>query len=205
MRSALTATLAVLALGALAGCGAGDESVATLSITSTPSTPSAPGGGGGGGTGSVAPPGVPTTSEGKPADAASARVIRGWSRALGRGDVRRAAWFFALPSRVRNGASLVLDTPGKRVLFNAALPCGARPTKLERAQDGYTIVDYQLGDRPGPGGSTGGCAGPARTAIRVRDGRIVDWYRLENPPSGTPGTPPSPPPESSPDGPARIT
>ncbi|MCW3041522.1 MAG: hypothetical protein JWM31_3427, partial [Solirubrobacterales bacterium] len=71
---------------------------------------------------------------------------------------------------------------------NAAFPCGARATKLEHAPAGYTIVTFTLTERRG-GDCAGGAGGSARSVIRVRDGHITDWYRLDELPApGAPGS-----------------
>jgi len=204
-----TVVLAVVALGAVAACG-GEEGADGGSATAprttatgsgaspTPSTPS-PSGPQQLPRELRLPAGVPTRSAGVPTDAVSARVIRKWSGALRGGDLKRAARFFALPSKVQNGTPvLTLDTAGKRLVFNAAFPCGAKPTKLEQASGGFTIADFVLTERVG-GDCGSGTGGSARTAIRVRDGHIVDWYRVpdrrtspqpnpEPPEFGAPGT-----------------
>lgn len=198
MRSLSTVLLAtaLAALTAVAGCGGSGDDAPTASVTITgtststapsptaprtaPTTPSSP-----------AKPqdprlppelrlpsSVPTESEGIQTDAVSARVIRKWSGALTGGDIERAARFFALGSKVQNGTQVItLDTEEKRVVFNVTFPCGADPTKLEKAASGYTIVDFVLTDRKG-GDCSGGVGGTARCAIRVRDGHITDWYRV---------------------------
>jgi hypothetical protein len=45
------------------------------------------------------------------------------------------------------------------------------------AGGGYTIATFRLTERPG-GGCASGVGHSAQTAIRVRDGHIVAWYRL---------------------------
>jgi hypothetical protein len=204
MRARSTVLLTVVALAAGTGCGSGDNgretssTPATTSGSSSSTTPSGPS--------SprlpkelLLPSDVPTTSKGTPTDDVSARVIRKWSGALTGGDVTRAARFFALPSKVQNGTPVVtLDTAEERLVFNLTFPCGAKPTSLERAVDGYTIVDFVLLERVG-GECGSGTGGTARCAIRVRGGHIADWYRLparrsaptpspEDPKHGLPGT-----------------
>src|SRR5437016_2608569 len=68
-----------------------------------------------------------------PAAAGSVRVIRRWSSALRRGDVRAAAQYFALPSVMINGpdsagdmVALTIRTRSEAIAANAGLPCGAR-------------------------------------------------------------------------------
>ncbi|MCW3015196.1 MAG: hypothetical protein JWO02_2288 [Solirubrobacterales bacterium] len=198
MRARSTVLLTVVvALAVATGCGSGDRGRGT---SSTPPTT-------GGSSSSATPSGpssprlpkelrlpadVPTTSTGTPADDVSARVIRKWSGALTGGDVTRAARFFALPSNVQNGTPVVtLDTAEKRLVFNLTFPCGAKPTKLERAVHGYTIADFVLLERVG-GECGSGTGGTARCAIRVRGGHIADWYRLPARRSAPPPTPQDP-------------
>ncbi|WP_354698398.1 hypothetical protein DSM112329_04073 [Paraconexibacter sp. AEG42_29] len=188
-------------LVALSGCGddGGDDTAAVPTITSsspTPSSPSVP---------SVparpqvpeayqVPRAVPQRPNGRTTDAVSARVIKKWLGALSKGDIERAARFFALPARVQNGTSvLTLRKAGDRVIFNEAFPCGARATKLQQGGKGFTIVDFVLTERAG-GDCMGGAGGEARSAIRVVDGHITDWYRLDRlvPSSPTPPDPGSP-------------
>jgi hypothetical protein len=213
MRSSLTVLPAVVACALLAGCGSGGDASSTQSsapVTSNsgtttipaPSTPTTPS--------PVAPfrpktpkalelpSDVPTSSTGTPADAVSSRVIRKWSGALSGGDIERAARFFSLGSKVQNGTPVVtLDTAEKRLVFNVTFPCGAKPTKLEAGDNGYTIVDFVLTERV-DGDCGQGIGGSARCAIRVRRGHISDWYRI---PEATPkGTPSPAPTEPSDDG-----
>jgi hypothetical protein len=211
MRLSLTVLLAAVALGLLAGCGSGGDdpsgrssartsssNTGTTTIPAPSTPPSSP----------VTPvrPGspkalqlpsdVPTASGGTQADAVSSRVIRKWSGALSQGDIERAARFFALPSKVQNGTPVVtLDTAEKRLVFNVTFPCGAKPTKLEAGDNGYTIVDFVLTERvDGDCGTAIG--GKARCAIRVRKGHISDWYRIPDDVRGrTPAPTPADPPE----------
>ncbi len=127
------------------------------------------------------PGAVPRRAQAR-ADPADARVVRRWSAALRRGDVARAAAFFAEPSKVQNATPVItLRTRGARLAFNASLPCGAVPTGYGAAR-GFTIVTFRLTERVG-----GACAGAvghlARCAIRIRGGRIAEWYRLADPPN----------------------
>jgi len=68
----------------------------------------------------------------------------------------------------------------------------------------FTILKMRLAQRRGADCGTG-VGKPARTAIRVQDDKIVEWYRLPgDPDSPMPmpapgrGTPTSPPPDSAP-------
>jgi hypothetical protein len=113
----------------------------------------------------------------------SVAVIEGWVEALRDGDVAAAADYFALPSLAQNGtAPLTLRTRGDVTAFNRSLPCGA---ELLRARpDGrFIAATFRLTERPG--GSCGsGTGNLVRTAFVVKDGKIVQWRRLPDPPSG---------------------
>lgn len=179
MRRPLLSVATAALLAATAGCG-DDDGGATRTLPAVAPQPPA--------SSAPAPPqpqpaAVPDRPTG-PADPAAAAVVRRWSAALRAGRVARAAGYFALPSHVQNGTPVVtLQTPEERTVFNATLPCGAVPVRFGGAR-GYTIVTFRLTERVG--GDCGGAAGNrARCAIRVRGGRITDWYRLrDTPPTG---------------------
>jgi hypothetical protein len=135
-----------------------------------------------------------------PADPAQTRVIRAWLRALRAGDVAGAASYWAVPSRAQNGTPvLTLRSRRDTRAFNFALPCGAVLTQAGGAR-GYTVTTVRLTRRPHAdcGAGTGGSA---RNAIRVRDGRIVEWYRLPDDPAEGRGGPEPPPEPDAPRGP----
>jgi hypothetical protein len=188
-RSVLALLVALAATGA-AGCGGGSSSGQTVDSRDT--TP----GNGVSGTQSVPPdlalpPDIPQRATG-PAERASVRVIRRWLRALDRGDVRRAAHYFALPSKFQNTGTPVLhiDSEEERIAINLSLTCGARAEKTGGAGP-YTIVLFRLVERTGPGGGCGtGVGATARGAILVAGGLIREWYRLpdEPTPPAAPGT-----------------
>jgi hypothetical protein len=139
------------------------------------------------------PRGVPLRSSGAPADPAQAKVIRDWTDALRGGDVREASALWAVPSKVQNGTPVIeLSSRAAVRLFQASLPCGALVTDSAGAARGFTIVTVRL--TPRRGGDCGSGAGStARTAIRVRDGKIAEWYRLPDDPDGDrPGPGPAP-------------
>ena len=124
----------------------------------------------------------PVTSEEK-------AVIRGWSDALRRGDVSRAARYWAIPSIASNGGQPIRLLTGRAVrFFNEGLPCGA---KLESAtRDArYVLATFRLTERPGAGACGSGVGEKARTLFLLRDGKIVQWLRASDPrpPSQTPG------------------
>jgi len=181
-RRSVLAVLSVLVLAGAGGCGGGSAKSADPRDTSpnngssTPSTgsttqPSVP-------PDLALPTGVPVRATG-PADAESTRIIRRWLAALDRGEVTRAAHFFALPSKFQNTGTPVLhiDSEAERIAVNLSLTCGARAEKTGGAGP-YTIVLFRLIERPGPGGGCGGgTGGTARGAILVAGGRIQEWYR----------------------------
>ena len=123
------------------------------------------------------PPGVPLR-ESDVGDRAAIKVIRLWSDALRRSDVDRASSFWAVPSKVQNGTPvLTLATAADVRVFNGSLSCGSMLTSALGARNGFTIAVFKLTRRPGADCGTGTGA-HARTAIRVRNGKIAEWYRL---------------------------
>ncbi len=157
-RRALTRTLTVLALS-VAGCG-GDEKSTEGKNPQRPGTEQAP---------AIA----------KGVDEGDVRVVRAWSDALRRGDVDAAVRYFAVPSRAANGTGPIQLASKQDVrAFNEALPCGARLIAGEPADDGFFIATFVLTERPGPGTCGLAKTSTARTAFRVKDGRITDWLRV---------------------------
>jgi len=165
---------------ALAGCGGQDEPSRQAQEPTQPTSPcTAPQPAPGSSTPAgplEAPREVPREGAG-PADPASVTVIEGWAKALVQGRIERAAAFFAVPSKVQNGTP-VLTVSSQRAAqaFNEALPCGATITETQRAGE-YTLVTYELTERPG-GDCMGAAGALAFGAIKVSDGKIVEWYRL---------------------------
>lgn len=108
-------------------------------------------------------------------------MIENWVGALSDGDVQSAAGYFAVPSVAENGAAPVtLQSRADVLAFNRSLPCGA---KLIRARPvgRFIAATFRLTERPG--GACGSGAGQlARTAFVIREGKIVQWRRLANPP-----------------------
>ena len=111
-------------------------------------------------------------------------MIRAWSDALRRGDVRTAARYFALPSVMVNGPDsngnavvIVIRTRVEAQGANESLPCGA--IFLAADQRGHFVnALFRLTDRPGPGeGCSSGAGQTARTNFVIRDGRIEEWIR----------------------------
>jgi hypothetical protein len=119
----------------------------------------------------------------------SVAVIEGWVTALSKGDSEAASAYFAVPSVAENGsAPVTLRSHADVVAFNSSLPCGA---KLVRARPlgRFIAATFRLTERPG--GACGPGSGQlARTAFVIRDGKIVQWRRLPNPPRGGGGNGP---------------
>lgn len=167
---------------ALAGCGGGadeDERAQprpAVPETTTPTTPSSP---------PFDPdrrPNVP--EEGlKPAPQAQTRVVERWAAAVRRADFDAAADLFAAKALVQNGGAIeVLQTREYAKVWNAALPCGAKVTDTAAA-GGYVVVQFVLVDRVGSSCGSG-TGNSARVAMKVRAGRIAEWYRLPEPAAG---------------------
>jgi len=158
---------AALALG-IAACGGGGDD------RRTPGAPEERSG--------AAP--SPAEEAGEPAtkaDPADVRIVRAWANTLRRGDVRGAARFFALPSRVSNGTPPIrLETRAHARFFNRTLPCGAKLIGTEPAPKGFFIATFRLTERPGEGECGSGTGETARTAFRVRDEHITDWLRVQD-------------------------
>lgn len=177
---ALPLSLIIVCAALAAGCGGSshaDDAAGTQTVkprlAPAPSTPL------------ELPKGVPLTAAG-PADPVAADVVRAWSKALRGGDVAAATALWTVPSKVQNGTPvLTLSTRDYVHVFNASLPCGSVVTSTGAA-NGFTIATFRLTQRKG-----GHCdAAPnttARSAIRVRGGKIVEWYRLPDDPDAEPG------------------
>jgi hypothetical protein len=182
-RSAVAA-LAALSVTAAVGCGGAQKS-----STTPPTVANDPGP-----TPAVSdlalPPGVPDESTG-PAAVSARRVINDWLKALRRGDVKRAAHYFALPSKFQNATPvLTVDNEQERLAVNLSLSCGAVATEMGGAGV-YTIVTFRLTERKGGNCGTG-VGGKARGAIRVERRHIKEWYRLPDDPGGAQQAPPAP-------------
>jgi hypothetical protein len=182
-RSAVAA-LAALSVTAAVGCGGAQKS-----STTPPTVANDPGP-----TPAVSdlalPPGVPDESTG-PAAVSARRVINDWLKALRRGDVKRAAHYFALPSKFQNATPvLTVNSEQERLAVNLSLSCGAVATEMGGAGV-YTIVTFRLTERKGGNCGTG-VGGKARGAIRVERRHIKEWYRLPDDPGGAQQAPPAP-------------
>lgn len=134
------------------------------------------------------PKGTPLSATGA-ADPGGARVVRAWSDALRGGDIAAATALWAVPSKVQNGTPvLTLSSRALVRAFNASLPCGSVVTSTGGAGRDFTITTFRLTQRTGARCDAGSGA-TARSAVRVRDGKIVEWYRLpDDPDSPSPRT-----------------
>jgi len=184
MRLRLLALAAICAV-TVSACGGSDngdrDGARTARTTPGRPAPAVPG----------LPRGVPQRST-SAADPAQAKVIRAWTDALRSGDIEAASALWAVPSKVQNGTPLVsLRSRAAVALFQSSLPCGAQVTATAGAPRDFTIVTVRLTERRGANcGSGAGVS--ARTAIRVLDGKITEWYRL-------PDDPDAPSPRRSPE------
>lgn len=185
------AVLFLLSAGLLSAC-VGSDSDQTGQSRTTPGTPSDP---------FALPAGVPMRSNG-PGERRAIEVIRGWSEALRMGDIDSAAAFWGLPAKIQNESPvLTLRSRDDVRAFNLSLTCGAILTAAGKAKE-FTILKMRLAQRRGADCGTG-VGKPARTAIRVQDDKIVEWYRLPGDPDAPMpaprrGTPTSPLPRSAP-------
>jgi len=213
----LAAALLVVACGS-GGSGTRSATRAVRRAAPAPATPAPPGSGPGlPQTAPTPPQEVPTPGPtGIQPEAYAVDLIRAWSDALRRGDVRSAARYFALPSVMINGtdsagAALVITigTRDQAEAANATLPCGARFLSADQ-RGRYVNALFRLTGRPGPGGSDCGTGAgqTARTNFVILRGRIAEWIRAPDDPGDNraPGAPaptpaPAPGPGSAPAGP----
>ena len=135
---------------------------------------------------------------------AAVALIRAWSDALRRGDVRGAAGYFALPSVMINGTDasggavlITIGTLGEAEAANESLPCGAMLVSADQ-RGRYVNALFRLTGRAGPGGSSCGTGAgqTARTNFVITRGRILEWIRAPDDP-GDNGTPTAPTPAPS--------
>jgi len=120
-----------------------------------------------------------------PVTAAETAVIRGWADALRRGDVERAVGFWRTPAIAANGSQpFKLLTRRAVRYFNDGLTCGARLESVERDKV-YLLATFRLTERKGRAGACGqGVGNRVRTLFLLRRGKIVQWIRASDPPSG---------------------
>jgi hypothetical protein len=170
LRACLAASLPFLLLAG--GCGGGGGSKQAPAATAP--RPQAPAR-----NPLALPAGVPRTATG-PAAAVATRTIRNWAQALRAGDIEGAAALWALPAKIQNATPVItLRTRADVLIFNDSLTCGAVLTATGAAGGGYTIATFRLTERRGGHGQCGSGVGQrAQTAVQVRRGHIVSWYRL---------------------------
>jgi limonene-1,2-epoxide hydrolase len=180
-RSAAVSVAALMAI-VLAGCGATHRASTTTPVKDAKPIPQR--------SDLDLPPDVPDRATG-PAASESRRVINAWLRALRHGNVKRAAHYFALPSKFQNATPvLTVHNEQERIAVNVSLSCGAVATEMGGAGV-YTIVTFRLTERKGGNCGTG-VGGKARGAIRVERRHIKEWYRLPDDPGGAQQAPPAP-------------
>ena len=167
----------LVAVLALAGCGGGggDEPDRRLTLTTPKSDEGGAGPESGGGAASPAPSGKVTKAE--------EAVVRGWTDALRRGDVERAAGYWRAPAIAANGGQpFRLVTPRAVRHFNEGLTCGARLESVERDK-AYVLATFRLTDRRDrPGACAQGVGHLARVLFLLRGGKIAQWIRAADPP-----------------------
>jgi hypothetical protein len=180
----VVAVLAALSVTAAVGCGGAQKASPPTPTVANDPGPTPP-------VSDLAlPPGVPNASTG-PATITARHVINNWLKALRRGDVKRAAHYFALPSKFQNATPvLTVHNEEERIAVNTSLSCGAVATEMGAAGV-YTIVTFRLTQRKGGNCGTG-VGGKARGAIRVERSKIKEWYRLPDQPGGQQQAPPAP-------------
>ena len=193
-RALRTACLVLLGTLLLAACGGGDDSgdgdggQAATPQQAAPLSPTPQGP-------RDLPARIPLEGTG-PGDPAAIEVIRLWSDAMRRSEVKAASALWAVPSKVQNGTPVIpLASATDVQAFNGSLSCGSQLVSARGAEgSAFTVVDFKLAMRPGADCGTG-TGQRARTAILVRDGKIAEWYRLPDDPNApAPGSPATSPP-----------
>jgi hypothetical protein len=113
-------------------------------------------------------------------------VVKAWADAVRAGRFEAADALFALPAKVANGGRPLRFRHRYEVdFFNRSLPCGAILRSTRKTQDGRLVATFELTERQGPGANCGAGTGhPAAVRFLVRDGRIVEWLRVESGRSG---------------------
>jgi hypothetical protein len=183
---ALTTCLVLLATLLLAACGGGGNDDAGQPATPQAAAPLSPTPRGPG----DLPARIPLEGTG-PGDPAAIKVIRLWSEALRRSDVKAASALWAVPSQVQNGTPVIPLASVRDVrTFNGSLSCGSQLVSALGAKgSAFVVAVFKLTKRPGADCGTG-TGQHARTAIRVRAGKIVEWYRLPDDPDAPATSPP---------------
>ena len=173
----------LLCLLALAGCGGGDDDKrADRPPLTTPNADDD------GSEAELSPGGSSSKARPRtgPVTKAERAVVSGWADALRRGDVERASDYWRVPSIASNGGQPFRLVTRRAVRqFNEGLTCGARLESVERDK-AYVLATFRLTNRRDrPGACAQGAGGRARTLFLLRGGRIVQWIRASDPPSGS--------------------
>ena len=133
----------------------------------------------------------PTASTG-PAAIAARHVINDWLKALRRGNVKRAAHYFALPSKFQNATPvLTVHNEQERIAVNVSLSCGAVATEMGGAgvvHDRHLPAHRAQGRQLRHGRRAARRAAPSASSA----GTIKEWYRLPDEPGGAQQAPPAP-------------
>ena len=173
-------TVLLLCLLALAGCGGEDRKQPDRLTLTTPKA--------GDGDAELSPGGSSSRERPRtgPVTEAERAVVRGWADALRRGDVARAAGYWRVPAIAANGGQPFRLVTRRAVRqFNEGLACGARLESVERDET-YVLATFRLTNRRDrPGACAQGVGNRARTLFLLRGGRIVQWIRASDPPSGS--------------------
>ena len=173
------ATVPLLCLLALAGCGEDRKRPDRLTLT----TPKADDG-----DAELSPGGSSSRERPRtgPVTRAERAVVRGWADALRRGDVERASSYWRVPAIAANGTQPFRLVTRRAIRhFNEGLTCGARLESVERDKT-YVLATFRLTNRRDrPGACAQGVGNRARTLFLLRGGRIVQWIRAADPPGGS--------------------
>ena len=173
-------TVLLLCLLALAGCGGEDRKQPDRLTLTTPKSDD--------GDAELSPGGSSSRERSRtgPVTEAERAVVRGWADALRRGDVARAAGYWRVPAIAANGGQPFRLVTRRAVRqFNEGLTCGARLESVERDKT-YVLATFRLTNRRDrPGACAQGVGNRARTLFLLRGGRIVQWIRASDPPSGS--------------------
>ena len=86
-----------------------------------------------------------------PGDPAAIKVIRLWSEAMRRSDVKAASALWAVPSKVQNGTPVLpLASAGDVRTFNGSLSCGSQLVSgLGAKGSAFIVAEFKLTKRPG--------------------------------------------------------
>jgi hypothetical protein len=177
------ATVPLLCFLVLAGCGSGGGDDAGKADRPAAATPKD------GERDAQLSPGGSTSRKRRltgPVTGAERAVVRGWADALRHGDVERASSYWGVPAIAANGTQPFRLVTRRAVRhFNEGLTCGARLESVERDKT-YVLATFRLTNRRDrPGACAQGVGNRARTLFLLRDGKIVQWIRAADPPSGT--------------------